>query len=150
MSFENEFYSVLFSIKIAAGMNRDLTIMLLAIYKQEEELRLPQQVTTTTSRVRLLKHDLEITTETDVIKLPINAEIATAEEFRNMFKGNLEAGKEKNVRILSVRPGSIKEVLTKPFTKPTSNNKDDDLITKLSQELSSNQKSNANSDSYNS
>jgi hypothetical protein len=67
-------------------------------------------------RVRSLVHELEILTETDVIRLPIEADIATAEEFRHMFKGNMEAGKEKGVKILSVRPGSTKEVLTKQFS----------------------------------
>lgn len=90
-------------------MSRDLTIMLVAIYRQEGD-----SGGETMPQLRSLRYELEITTETDVIKLPIEAEIATAVEFRNMFKGNLEAGKEKHVRILSVRPGSTKEVLAKP------------------------------------
>jgi hypothetical protein len=94
-------------------MNRDLTVMLLAIYRQTEE--------ETSKEICHLKHEIEITTETHIIKLPIEAQIATANEFRNMFRGNLEAGKEKYVRILSVRPGSTKEVLTKPLATNNQN-----------------------------
>lgn len=84
-------------------MNRDITLMVLAIYHQNE----------LNNGLFDFKYDLEITTETHIIKLPIEAQIATSSEFRNMFMGNLEAGKAKNVRIMSVRPGSTKEVLTK-------------------------------------
>ena len=91
-------------------MNRDLSIVLLAMYKMPDSNA--EQVS---PPLRKLLHNLEITTETDVLKLPIEAEIATAEEHRNMFRGNLEAGKGKNVRILSVRPGSTRQVLTKPL-----------------------------------
>ena len=92
-------------------MNRDLSILCLAIFKLSEESSVEQ----VSPRLRSLKHNLEITTETDLITLPIEAEIATSDEYRNMFRGNLDAGKAKNVRILSVRPGSTKEVLTKSF-----------------------------------
>lgn len=91
-------------------MKRDLTIMLLAIYKtssEESEQLAP--------KLRKLKYNLEINTETDLIKFPIQAEIATADEFRNMFRGNLEAGKENHVRLISVRPGNTKDILTKPI-----------------------------------
>jgi len=92
-------------------MNRDLTIVCLAIYKMSENSTVEQ----VSPRLRNLKHNLEITTETDMINLPIEADIATSDEYRNMFRGNLDAGKGKNVRVLSVRPGSTKEVLTKSF-----------------------------------
>ena len=92
-------------------MNRDLSILCLAIYKLSDETSVEQ----VSPRLRSLKHNLEITTETDVLTLPIEAEIATSEEYRTMFRGNLDAGKAKNVRVLSVRPGSTKEVLTKSF-----------------------------------
>ena len=92
-------------------MSRDLSIICLAIYKLSENSAVEQ----VSPRLRNLKHNLEITTETDMINLPIEADIATSEEYRNMFRGNLDAGKGKNVRVLSVRPGSTKEVLTKSF-----------------------------------
>jgi len=91
-------------------MKRDLTVMLLAIYKNSSE-----ESEQLAPKLRNLKYNLEITTETDLIKLPIQAEIATADEFRNMFRGNLEAGKENHVRLISVRPGNTKDVLTKPI-----------------------------------
>ncbi|CAF0878303.1 unnamed protein product [Brachionus calyciflorus] len=103
---------------IAAGMNRDLSVVLLGIFTLSEE-DMSEQVY---PKIRKLRHDLEITTETDVIRVPIEAEIASIEEFRAMFRGNLEAGKEKNVRIMSVRPGSTKQVLTKPFNLQNNNN----------------------------
>ncbi|RNA34735.1 sperm-associated antigen 17, partial [Brachionus plicatilis] len=102
---------------IAAGMNRDLNIVLLAIFTLSDQ-DISEQVY---PKVRSLVHELEITTETDLLKVPIQAEIASIEEFRNMFRGNLDAGKEKNVRILSVRPGSTKEVLTKPLSLKNNN-----------------------------
>jgi hypothetical protein len=89
-------------------MKRDLTIMLLAIYQSSSEES--EQLAPV---LRKLEFNLEITTETDLIKLPIQAEIATADEFRNMFRGNLEAGKENHVRLISVRPGNTKDQLTK-------------------------------------
>jgi hypothetical protein len=95
--------------------------MLLAMYRDTS--------TTTSSSgqsprlIRSLVHELEILTETDCIKLTIEADIATAEEFRAMYKGNMEAGKEKGVKILSVRPGSTKEVLTKQFNPSQSASK---------------------------
>ena len=91
-------------------MSRDVSIMLLAIYKYPDEV-----VEQINPKIRQIKHVLEITSETDLIKMNIEAEVATAEEFRNMFRGNLEAGKSKAVRILSVRPGSTRQVLTKPI-----------------------------------
>ena len=91
-------------------MSRDVSIMLLAIYKYPDEAS--EQIN---PRIRLISHVLEITSETDLIKMNIEAQVATAEEFRNMFRGNLEAGKSKAVRILSVRPGSTRQVLTKPI-----------------------------------
>ena len=105
---------------LAAGMTRDLSIMLLAIFTLDQE-NVSEQVY---PKMRKLRHDLEITTETDIIKIPIEADIASIEEFRNMFRGNLDAGKEKNVRILSVRPGSTKEVLTKPLNVQNSLNEE--------------------------
>ena len=92
-------------------MSRDLSIVCLAIYKMSENNSIEQ----VSPRLRNFKHNLEITTETDMINLPIEVDIATSEEYRNMFRGNLDAGKGKNVRVLSVRPGSTKEVLTKSF-----------------------------------
>lgn len=89
-------------------MSRDVSLILMAVYRQTQEEG-------GDNGVYQLKYDLEITTETHIIKMPIEAQIVNAVEFRNMFMGNLEAGKGKNVRILSVRPGSTKEVLTKPI-----------------------------------
>lgn len=89
-------------------MSRDLSILLLAIYKQAEGRNGQNE-----QEVYWFRHELEITTETHVIKMPIEAQIATADEFRKMFRGNLEAGKSKNARILSVRPGSTKQVLSR-------------------------------------
>lgn len=103
-------------------MSRDITIMIFAIFRQESD-----QVEQINPRIRVISHDLEITTETDVIKMNVEAEIATADEFRNLFRGNLEAGKSKNVRILSVRPGSTREVLTKPTKLANNNNNDFDI-----------------------
>lgn len=102
---------------IAAGMNRDINIVLLAIFTLPDE-NVSEQVY---PKIRSLVHELEITTETDILKLSIQAEIASIEEFRRMFRGNLDAGKEKNVRILSVRPGNTKEVLTKPLSVKNKN-----------------------------
>lgn len=96
--------------KIAAGMSRDFNVVFLAIYHAGEETA--EQIS---PKIRQFKHELEIITETDRLVLPIEAEIATAEHYREMFRGNLEAGKNSQVRILSVRPASTKEVLTKPF-----------------------------------
>ena len=97
-------------LKIAAGMSRDFNVVFLAIYQASEDS--PEQVS---PRIKQFRHDLEVITETDKILLPIEAEIATAEHYREMYRGNLEAGKSNTVRILSVRPASTKEVLTKPF-----------------------------------
>lgn len=98
-------------------MNRDLTIMILAIFQSSSDIDAEQ----VSPKLRKIKHSLEITTETDVLRLPIEADIASIEEYRNMFRGNLEAGKEKHVRILSVRPSSTREVLTKPLNTQSKN-----------------------------
>lgn len=90
-------------IKIAPGMSRDITLMMFAVFQTTNEI----------NKLAQFKFQLEITTETHIISLPVEAQIASSTEFRNMFMGNLEAGKAKNVRIMSVRPGSTKEVLTK-------------------------------------
>jgi hypothetical protein len=118
----SQLFLLFFFFKLAPGLTREFTVMLLAMYRETS--------TTTSSSgqsprlVRNLVHELEILTETDAIKLTIEAEIATAEEFRRMYKGNMEAGKEKNVKILSVRPGSTKEVLTKQFSAQSANKLD--------------------------
>ena len=100
-------------------MSRDFTVMILAMYSETNK---SENQKSQSERIRNLLHELEITTETDVFKLPIEAKIATAEEFRTLYRGNLEAGKEKYVKILSVRPGNTKEVLTKPFNTQNSVN----------------------------
>jgi hypothetical protein len=89
-------------------MSRDVSIVLLALYKIETESA--EQID---PKIRSFRHTIEITTETDTLLLPIEADILTAEEFSIMFRGNLEAGKNSIVRIISVRPGSVRELLTK-------------------------------------
>jgi hypothetical protein len=74
-------------------MSRDVSVVLLALYKSESESS--EQID---PKARAFKHTLEITTETDTIHLPIEAEILTADEFRIMFRGNLEAGKNTTTR----------------------------------------------------
>ena len=87
-------------------MSRDINVVLLALYKLETD-----SVEQIDPKMRSFKYSLEITTETDTIIVPVDAEILTAEEFRNMFRGNLEAGKNTSTRIISVRPGSVREML---------------------------------------
>ena len=91
-------------------MSREMTLMIIPIYRSDDD-----SVEQVSPKLKKLRHYLEITTETDLIKLPIEAEIATANEFRNMFRGNLEAGKHKSVRILSVRPSSTRSTVAKPI-----------------------------------
>ena len=55
--------------------------------------------------------------------LPIEADILTADEFSIMFRGNLEAGKSSMARIISIRPGSVRELLTKQLNIQNSSNK---------------------------
>lgn len=129
-------------------MNRDLTIMMLAIYQQDDNTTGGGDSSNT--NLRSINFNLDIVTETDLIKLPIRAQIATAEQFRNMFKGNLEAGKEKNIRILSVRPGSTKEVLTKPFVNAIINNKNNTATDLLDRQINNDIENalNSNADSF--
>ncbi len=94
-----------------------MTLILMAIYRAPDGESAPGE-----ADLWHLKHELEVTTETDVIQLPIEARVATAGHFRDLFRGNLEAGKEKHVRILSVRPGSTKEVLSRPLVALSANN----------------------------
>lgn len=93
-------------------MSRDFNIVLFAVYRDDASFS-SQKSDGQQQGVRNLIHELEITTETDVLKLPIEAKIVTAAEFRNMYGANLEGGKEKNIKILSVRPGNTKETVTK-------------------------------------
>ena len=95
--------------------------------KQQQQLKSP---------VKRFKHLVEITTETDVMRLPVEGEVATADEFRRMFGNNFEAGKEKHVRIISVRPENIRRILTKPFL-PTRGDKlsSFDIDAELNKEL---------------
>jgi hypothetical protein len=108
-------------------MNRELTVMILAIYKTEEEGKREEtsddpfhshsqlDIEQILPKYRLLKHTLEIETEIDILYLPIEAEIMTSDQFFQTFRGNLEAGKNKSVKILSVRPASTRQILTKPI-----------------------------------
>lgn len=100
-------------------MSRDISVVLLALYKIESESVVEQ----VDPKMRSFKHMLEITTETDTILVPIEAEILAADEFRNMFRGNLEAGKNPTTRIISVRPGSVRELLTRQITVQNMNSK---------------------------
>ncbi len=88
-------------------MSRDFTVVLLAVFRVESEV---EQIN---PRTRLFSYDLEIVTEADTIYMPIEAEVATSDEYRAMFRGNLEAGKLPMVRILSVNPISTRDIVTK-------------------------------------
>lgn len=89
-------------------MSRDISVVLLAIYCAPDESS--EQIN---PRTREFKHNLEITTEADTIYIPIEAEITTSDEHHHMFRGNLEAGKHKLARIVSVRPTSTRDMITK-------------------------------------
>ena len=89
-------------------MSRDLSVVLLAIFRSPADA-----VEQITPRTRQFRHNLEIVTEADTIFIPIEAEIITSEEHRTMFRGNLEAGRHQTVRILSVRPTSTRDMVTK-------------------------------------
>jgi hypothetical protein len=99
-------------------MSRDISIVLLAIYCAQDESS--EQIN---PRTREFKHILEITTEADTIYIPIQAEITTSAEHHNMFRGNLEAGKHQLARIVSVRPTSTRDVITKQTNFLNLNNK---------------------------
>jgi hypothetical protein len=73
-------------------MSKDVTLFLKTKVAASDEKQLTKHI----------KHNLEITTETDLIYLPIEAEIYAGDEFSKIFKGNYEAGKNKSVKILSV------------------------------------------------
>lgn len=89
-------------------MSRDISVVLLAIYCAPNESS--EQIT---PRTREFKHNLEITTEADTIYIPIEAEITTSDVHHSMFRGNLEAGKNQLARIISVRPTSTRDMITK-------------------------------------
>ena len=96
-------------------MSRDLSVVLLAIFKAPNDLS--EQLN---PKSRPFKHSLEIVTAADTIFLPIEAEIMTSDEHRTAFRGNIEAGKNQLIRILSVRPTSTRDILTKKlFTQST-------------------------------
>jgi len=82
-------------------------VVLLAVFRIDSEV---EQIN---PKTRLFSYDLEIVTEADTIYMPIEAEITTSDEYRSMFRGNLEAGKEPLVRILSVNPISTRDIVTK-------------------------------------
>jgi hypothetical protein len=84
--------------KLAPGISANITILYHPTLKQSEE----QQSNTTVSSSMEEKIDLEITTESDVLIIPIYTKVTTAEEFNKLFNGNVEAGKNPRVRIVSV------------------------------------------------
>ena len=89
-------------------MSRDFTIVLFAIFQSSND-----ETEQINPRTRHFCHKLEIVTEADTIFMPIEADITTCDEHRIMFRGNLEAGKGQTVRILSVRPASTRDMVTK-------------------------------------
>ena len=80
-------------------MGKDITVVINAIFNSEHSDA--EQISPAFVQ---FKHELEITTETDIILVPIEADIATAEEYHKMFRGNLEAGKTPKTRILAANP----------------------------------------------
>jgi hypothetical protein len=81
-------------------MGKDITIVIHAIFQSQND---SEQIS---PAVAHLRHELEITTETDVIIVPIEADIATADEYHKMFRGNLEAGKTPKTRVLAATPSN--------------------------------------------
>ena len=77
-------------------MGKDITVVINAIFNKK--LHDTEQIS---PAVTYFKHELEITTETDIIIVPIEADIATSDEYHKMFRGNLEAGKTPKTRILA-------------------------------------------------
>ncbi len=63
---------------------------------------LDDQQTTTVSTSMEEKNTLEITTETDVLSIPLFAKITTIDEFNKLYGGILEAGINKRIRILGL------------------------------------------------
>jgi hypothetical protein len=91
-------------------MKRDITIMLYAIYKEDDRIS-----KSSNNENYKIKQEIEITTETDLIRVPIYAEIASVDDFYRQYKGNVEAGKNPGVKIVSVRPLSSVDLSKKPL-----------------------------------
>ena len=105
-------------------MSRDLSVVLLAIFRGEDN-----EIEQIDPKTRTFRHDLEIVTEADSIYMPIEADILTSDEYRAIFRGNLDAGKDKSVRIISVNPISTRDMVTKQnflsnLNKPGKYNRD--------------------------
>jgi hypothetical protein len=83
-------------------MIKDITVVINAIFNSEND-----SVEQVSPAIIQLKHELEITTETDIILVPIEADIATSDEYHKMFRGNLEAGKTAKTRILAANSFNI-------------------------------------------
>lgn len=91
-------------------MKRDMTVMLYAHYKQDDRIS-----KSSNNENYKIKQEIEITTETDVIRVPIYAEIASVDDFYSQYKGNIEAGKNPGVKIISARPLSSFDLSKKPM-----------------------------------